>query len=215
MKKKPIIIGSSGASGMPLLLSCLKIIRETPKYESHLIMTKSALLTLRHECGFSPEQIQSLADQWHPIENIGAKPASGSFPTAGMIIVPCSMKTLAGIHSGYSDNLLLRAADVTLKEQRPLVLAVRESPFSAIHLRNMADLAALPGVRICPPMFTYYQKPETIKEMTEQIAARLLEPFGLEIKDCQKWKGMENEDNTRNLYGTSVNRQNRSADQAI
>lgn len=125
----------------------------------------------------------------HPGE-IGAKPASGSFKTEGMLIVPCSMKTIAGIHSGYADNLILRAADVTVKEQRTLVLAARETPLSGIHLRNLYELSMLPGVRIIPPMLTFYHKPESIDDMVYHIAAKLLEPFGIEAKEYRRWNGL-------------------------
>lgn len=152
--KKRIVVGAAGASGLPLLYDCLRIIREADNWESLLILSDSAKLTLRHETDLELEEIYGLADQVFEPEEIGAGPASGSFRTEGMLIVPCSMKTLAGIHSGYADNLLLRAADVTLKEQRRLVLAVRETPLSAIHLRNMQELAMIPGVHIIPPMLT-------------------------------------------------------------
>ena len=121
---------------------------------------------------------------------VGAPPASGSWPAAGMLVVPCSMKTAAGICAGYADNLLLRAADVTIKEHRPLVLAARETPMSAIHLRNLHELAMLPTVRIIPPMLTFYHKPETIDEMVYHIAAKLVEPFGVEAKEYRRWQGL-------------------------
>lgn len=123
-------------------------------------------------------------------KDIGAGPASGSFRTEGMLIVPCSMKTVAGIHSGYADNLILRAADVTIKEQRTLVLAARETPLSAIHLRNLSELATIPGVRIIPPMMTFYHQPENIEEMTYHIAAKLVEPFGIEAREYRRWTGL-------------------------
>ena len=107
-----------------------------------------------------------------------------------MLIVPCSMKTVAGIHSGYADNLILRAADVMLKEQRTLVLAARETPLSAIHLRNLSELAMIPGVRIIPPMMTFYHQPENIEEMTYHIAAKLVEPFGIEAREYRRWTGL-------------------------
>ena len=107
-----------------------------------------------------------------------------------MLVVPCSMKTAAGICAGYADNLLLRAADVTIKEHRPLVLAARETPMSAIHLRNLHELAMLPTVRVIPPMLTFYHKPETIDEMVYHIAAKLVEPFGVEAKEYRRWQGL-------------------------
>ena len=191
--KKLIVVGATGASGLPLLYDCLKIIKETKNWESILIMSDSAKLTLKHEMNLLPEEIYNLADLVFEPDEIGSKTASGSFHTEGMLIVPCSMKTLAGIHSGYADNLLLRTADVTLKEQRPLVLAVRETPLSAIHLRNMQELSMIPGVHIIPPMLTYYIQPKSIEEMTYHIAAKLLEPFGIEAPAYQRWEGLPSE----------------------
>ena len=121
-------MAATGASGIPILKECLQIIRQDQEYESVLIMSRSAVLTLEHEMDCKKEEIERLADQVYDPEEIGAGPASGSYRTAGMLIVPCSMKTVAGICSGYADNLILRAADVTIKEQRPLVLAARETP---------------------------------------------------------------------------------------
>ena len=188
--KKRIIIGATGASGLPILIQCLKLIREQENFESYLIMTDSAKLTLEHETKIREEEVEKLADHVFDPGEIGAGPASGSFKTEGMLIVPCSMKTIAGIHSGYADNPVLRAADVTIKEQRPLVLAARETPLSAIHLRNLQELAMIPGVRIIPPMMTFYHIPESIEEMTYHIAAKLLEPFGIEAKEYRRWSGL-------------------------
>ncbi|MGN0404565.1 MAG: UbiX family flavin prenyltransferase [Bariatricus sp.] len=188
--KSRIIVGATGASGLPLLIECLKMIREDGNYESCLIMSESARITLRHETNLTEEEVYALADDVFEPEEIGAGPASGTYRTAGMLVVPCSMKTLAGIHSGYADNLLLRAADVTLKEQRMLVLAVRETPLSPIHLRNMQELSMIPGVRIIPPMLTYYIRPQSVEEMTFHSAAKLLEPFGMEVPDYRRWKGL-------------------------
>ena len=193
MEKKRIIVGASGASGMPILAECLQIIRQTPQYESCLIMTKSAVLTLEQETSYGKEDMEDLADYVFLPEQIGAGPASGSFKTAGMVIVPCSMKTAAGICSGYTDNLLLRAADVTIKEQRPLVLAARETPLSAVHLRNLYELSRIPGVRIVPPMLTFYHRPESIGDMVHHIAAKLLEPFGIEAEGYRRWEGISGE----------------------
>lgn len=188
--KKRLIIGATGASGMPILIQCLKLMKEQDDFESYLIMTDSAKLTLEHETKMKIEEIEQLADHVIDSREIGAGPASGSFKTEGMLIVPCSMKTIAGIHSGYADNLVLRAADVTIKEHRPLVLAARETPLSAIYLRNLQELAMIPGVHIIPPMMTFYHMPETIEEMTYHIAAKLLEPFGIEAKEYRRWTGI-------------------------
>lgn len=189
-EKKRLIIGATGASGIPVLQKCLELIKEEEDYESWLILTKSGELTCKQESCLSVEVIKKLADYCLNPEEIGAEPASGSFKTCGMLVVPCSMKTVAGIRSGYADNLLLRAADVTMKEQRPLVLAARETPMSAIHLRNLYELSMIPGVHIIPPMLTFYQKPENIDEMVYHIAAKLLEPFGIEAKEYKRWNGL-------------------------
>ena len=189
-EKKRLIVGATGASGIPILQKCLELIKEEDDYESWLILTKSGELTCKQESCLSVEVIKKLADYCLNPEEIGAEPASGSFKTCGMLVVPCSMKTVAGIRSGYADNLLLRAADVTMKEQRPLVLAARETPMSAIHLRNLYELSMIPGVHIIPPMLTFYQKPENIDEMVYHIAAKLLEPFGIEAKEYKRWNGL-------------------------
>ena len=194
MEKKKIIVGATGASGLPLLIECLKLIRRAEGFSSILLMTRSAKLTLQHESDMKASEAAGLADETFGIDEIGAGPASGSYHATGMLIVPCSMKTLAGICSGYADNLLLRAADVMLKEKRPLVLAVRESPLSAIHLRNMHELSLLPTVHIVPPMMVFYNHPRTLEEMLQQVAARLLAPFGLISKEDRCWQGLsENE----------------------
>lgn len=190
MEKKRIIIGATGASGIPVLRTCLQLIQESEEYESYLIMSDAAKITLKQETSYTVEDICGCADYMLNTEEIGAAPASGSFRTAGMLIVPCSMKTVAGIHSGYTDNLILRAADVTIKEQRPLVLAARETPLSPIHLRNLYELSMLPGIRIIPPMMTFYHRPDNIEEMMYHIAAKLVEPFGIEAKEYRRWSGI-------------------------
>ena len=187
---KRIIVGATGASGLPILVKCLELIGEQPEYESYLIMSHSAVLTLGQETDLSAEQVEGLADHVLGPDEIGAGPASGSFAAEGMLIVPCSMKTIAGIHGGYAENLILRAADVTIKEQRTLVLAARETPLSPIHLRNMYELSMMPGVRIIPPMMTFYHRPENMEEMIYHIASRLLEPFGIEGKEYRRWTGL-------------------------
>lgn len=184
------MVGASGASGFPVLIKCLELFRQDPEIETHLIMTDSAKLTLLHETAYSVEQVEEMADQVHDIRAVGAGPASGSFRTEGMLVAPCSMKTAAGIHAGYADNLLLRAADVTMKEQRTLVLAARETPLSAIHLRNLQELSMIPGVRIIPPMLTFYHQPESIDEMVYHIAAKLVEPFGVKAEEYRRWNGL-------------------------
>lgn len=187
--RKRLVIGVSGASGIPLAEAVLRHVREIPDLESWLVMTRGAELTLRQESGLSLNRFQSLADVVLDNSDIGAGPASGTFETVGMVIVPCSMKTIAGIWSGYSDNLLLRAADVTLKERRPLILAARESPLSEIHLRNLYELSRM-GAIIVPPMVSFYEKNDSLKAYADRFAARLLTYFGIHQEQDYHWQGM-------------------------
>lgn len=184
--KQRLVIGISGASGAPLAVALLKALKETD-IETHVMITHGGELTLRQEC--SMDSIAELADVVYDNRDIGAGPASGSFKTMGMIVIPCSMKTVAGIHSGYSDNLLLRAADVTLKERRKLVLVARETPFSTIHLRNLYELSMM-GVTIVPPMLSYYQKPENLEEVTHHIVCKVLDQFDIDVPKFRRWEGM-------------------------
>jgi polyprenyl P-hydroxybenzoate/phenylacrylic acid decarboxylase-like protein len=155
-------------------------------WETHLVISSGARRTIKLELTQTYEQIEALATENHDLQNVGASIASGTFKTEGMVVIPCSMKTVAGIAHGYSDNLLLRAADVTLKENRPLVLVARETPLSSIHLKNMLTLANY-GVRILPPMMTFYNKPKTIKSMQVHIIGKVLNEFGIEVPDFKRW----------------------------
>ena len=183
-EKMRLIVGVSGASGIPAAVDVLNCLRAAG-VETHLIVTRGACETIRLETGEEPERLKALADVVYEPEETGGAPASGTFRTMGMIVVPCSMKTLAGIHSGYCDNLLLRAADVTLKERRPLVLAVRECPFSTIHLRNMYELSQA-GARICPLMLSFYNQPDSLRAAVRHMTGKLLDPFGLECEDFHR-----------------------------
>lgn len=175
---------------MPVLQECLRLIKEDQTFEIHLIMTDSAITTINSELNSDIKAITELADVVYDNHDIGAGPASGSFKSEGMLVVPCSMKTLAGIHSGYSDNLLLRSADVMIKEQRPLILGVREAPFSPIHLRNMYELSVCQNVKVIPLMMGFYQKPETIDDMVKQIAYKMVEPLGVNCDQYKRWNGL-------------------------
>ncbi|HJB99266.1 MAG TPA: UbiX family flavin prenyltransferase [Candidatus Flavonifractor merdavium] len=188
-EKRRLVVGVSGASGAPLALACLEELRRHPEWEVHLIVSAGAAETLRWESSRSLEEMKALAHTCYETGNIGAGPASGTFRTEGMLIVPCSMKTVAGICCGYADNLLLRAADVTIKEGRPLVLVARESPLSAIHLRNLAELSRIPGVTILPPMMTFYNRRATIEEMTHHLVCKMLERFGIQPNGFRRWTG--------------------------
>ena len=196
MQKKRLVVGISGASGAPIAVEVLRQLRAIEMVESHLMITKGGLMTLRQETGLSPEELAGLADVFYENDRIGAALASGSFATEGMLVVPCSMKTVAGIVSGYSDNLLLRAADVTLKERRKLVLVARESPLSSIHLRNMYELSRM-GAVIMPPVMTYYRQADSVQEMTRNFVQRLLVQFGMKQEEWE-WTG-EEKDSTRSV----------------
>ena len=175
-----LIIGISGASGVVMGYALLKALRAA-EVETHLVVTEAAERTLACETSLKAEDLKGLADAFYDPRDMAARIASGSFVTDGMIVVPCSMKSVAGIANGFSDNLLLRAADVCVKEKRPLVLAARETPLSPIHLRNLQTLAGLPKVWIMPPMMTWYMKPQSIEEMEHHLVAKMLAPFGIEV----------------------------------
>ena len=190
---KQLIVGVSGASGAPLAVELLRQLHERhPEVETHLIITKGGAMTLSQETDVSLEELKSLASVCHDNSNIGAAPASGSFKTMGMIVVPCSMKTVAGVVSGYSDNLLLRAADVCMKERRKLVLAAREAPLSTVHLRNLYEASQL-GAVILPPVLTYYSHPATLADCTRHTVGRILSQFDLDEESYQ-WEGMDEND---------------------
>lgn len=187
---KRIVIGISGASGFPLATCLLNELKKMPDVETHLVYTYGAELTAKQESGFEPEQIRALADVCYDNFNIGAAIASGTFLTEGMIVLPCSMKTLSGIAHGFSENLLLRAADVTIKEQRKLILAVRETPLSPIHLENMLAVSRLHNVYVMPPVITYYmngQEPINVSDMERHMVGKMLQPFGIEMEGFRRW----------------------------
>lgn len=189
MLKKRIIIGISGASGAPLAIELLKQLRDIPEVETHLICSRCGEMTVAHETGLKLDDVAKLADCLHPSDALGAAPASGSFRTEGMAIIPCSMKTLAGIVTGYSDTLLLRAADVTMKERRRLALVPRECPLSTLHLRNLTTASEL-GAMILPPVPAYYRHCETIEDTNRHIAGKILAYFDLVEEPVYEWQGM-------------------------
>ena len=174
-----LVVGVSGASGAGLAVTLLQAMRERTDWQTHLVVTGGALRTIRHELDLDLADIAAMADECHRLDDIGAAIASGTFRAEGMVIVPCSMKTLAGVAHGYSDNLLLRAADVTLKERRKLVLVARETPPSLIHLKNMTTMAEL-GAVVLPPMLTYYNHPQSMQDMNDHIVGQVLSEFGIQ-----------------------------------
>jgi flavin prenyltransferase len=183
--KKRLVVGISGASGVTLGIELLKALRTHPEWESHLVVSKMAERTILLETRYGIEEVRSLADKLYDICDLSANISSGTFKTEGMAIIPCSMKTAAGIACGYSDNLLLRAADVTIKEGRKLVIAARECPLSAVHLGNLLTLSKL-GAVIMPPMLTFYNDPQSINDMINHIVGKILGCFGIE-HDYKKW----------------------------
>ncbi|CDB33432.1 3-octaprenyl-4-hydroxybenzoate carboxy-lyase [Eggerthella sp. CAG:209] len=184
---KRIVVGISGASGTHLACRFVSQLKQYTECEVHVVVTDSGRLTASYEEPELFDKALALADNVHSNASLGESIASGTFKTEGMVIIPCSMKTVAGIASGYSDNLLLRAADVTLKEQRPLVLVARETPMNAIHLRNLAQLASVPGITLMPPMMTYYHNPQTIDDMEDQLIGKIFDRFGLEYPPFERW----------------------------
>ena len=188
MAKKRIIVGISGASGIRLGIAVLEILRGIPDWEIHLIMTRGAEVTLGYESDMAPDTVKALADVVHPIDNLAASVSSGTFKTEGMIIAPCSMKTVAGVACGYSENLLLRAADVVVKEKRRLLIMPRESPLSSIHLKNLLTLSDL-GAVILPPVPAFYQKPADMNSVVKHITGRALGYFGIETDFIRPWDG--------------------------
>ena len=181
-----LIVAITGASGSVYGVRLLEMLRGTG-IETHLVLSRWAARTLVHETSYSPEQVQALADVVHPLTDQGASISSGSFLTMGMVVAPCSMRTLAAIAHGLGDNLIHRAADVILKERRKLVLAVREAPLSEIHLENMLKLSRM-GVVISPPVPALYTRPQSIDEMVNYTAARLLDQLGIHL-DVSRWTG--------------------------
>lgn len=194
---KRLVVGISGGSGIPIAAELLRQLKKVEEIETHLVYTRGAEITAGQESDIPMEEIVSLADVVYDNSNIGAHIASGTFKIMGMVVVPCSMKTVAGIHSGYTDNLLLRAADVTLKERRKLLLVARECPLNTIHLRNMYELSQM-GVEIVPPMLTYYNHPKTVEDCTRHIVGKILDRFDIEGEDFKRWNGCIEQNNLQN-----------------
>lgn len=182
-----IIIGISGASGVVMGYELLKALRAAD-IETHLVVTEAAERTLACETSLRLEDLVALADASYDPQDMAARIASGSFSTDGMIVMPCSMKTLAGIVSGYADNLLLRAADVCLKEGRKVVLVPRETPLSLVHLRNMKAAAEV-GCAIVPPMLTFYGDADTVEKQIAHIVSKVLAQFGIPYEGGMRWNG--------------------------
>jgi 4-hydroxy-3-polyprenylbenzoate decarboxylase len=184
-----VVVAITGASGAVYGQRLLQVLADRPDVETHLIASSAGMATASHELGVGPDELRAFADVVHKPAEIGASIASGSFRTAGMIVAPCSIKTLSAIANSYSAELISRAADVTLKERRPLVLLVRETPFHVGHLRLMLA-AAEAGAIIAPPVPAFYQRPTTIEELVDHTVRRALAHLGLDDAGVRPWEGL-------------------------
>jgi 4-hydroxy-3-polyprenylbenzoate decarboxylase len=180
-----LTVGMTGATGAIYGVRILEVLRDTP-VETHLIMSSWARKTIVAEVGRKPDEVAGLADFVYEEDNQAARLSSGSFLTGGMLVAPCSMKTLAAIANGYAENLIQRSADVCLKEGRKLLLLVRESPLNVIHLENMTRLARM-GVVIMPPVPSFYARPRSLDEMIDHTVGRALDHFGIELNLVRRW----------------------------
>ncbi len=182
-----LIVGMTGSTGAVFGIRLLEALKHA-EVESHLIISKWAQRTLEHETRHTVEQVRALATVVHSQGDMGASISSGSFITEGMVVIPCSVRTLGGIANGYGEHLVHRAADVILKERRRLVLVVRETPLSEIHLENMLKLARM-GVVMLPPMPAFYNHPQTVEDIVDHIVFRVLDQFGIAVPFAKRWDG--------------------------
>jgi 4-hydroxy-3-polyprenylbenzoate decarboxylase len=189
-RPRRLVIAITGATGAVYGVRLLQQLAAIGGIETHLVISDAANLTLHQEVGMGRRDVEALADVVHNNRDVGASIASGSFQSDGMIVAPCSMKTLAAVALGLSDNLVARAADVVLKERRRLVLMVRETPFNLAHLRNMTAVTEMGGI-IFPPLPSFYHRPASIEEMVDHTVARVIDLFGVEHALAPRWAGMK------------------------
>ena len=192
---KRLVVGISGASGVTYGVRLLQVLKDTD-YETHLIISKSGELNIQIETDYDPADVKAMADYVYDHKNIAASLASGSFLTAGMVVVPCTIKTLSGIANSYNENLLVRAADVTLKEKRKLALVVRETPLHKGHLR-LLTMAADMGAHILPPVPSFYHMPKTIEDIIDQTIGKIFDFMGIEHNLFNRW-GEESKNTEKN-----------------
>jgi polyprenyl P-hydroxybenzoate/phenylacrylic acid decarboxylase-like protein len=185
-----LIIGITGASGAIYGIRLLEVLAAMKEVETHLIISAAGEENISHETGWKPSEVKALANVCYDINDIGARISSGSFKRDGMVVAPCSMKTLAALANSYSDNLMVRAADITLKERKRLVLLAREAPLHLGHLRNMVRLTEI-GAIIFPPVPAFYHKPQTIKDLIDYTVGRLLDLFDIQHNLFRRWEGLE------------------------
>jgi len=188
--KKRLIVGITGATGAAYGVELLKTIRTIPGWESHVILSDAGALNLWHELAMKRKELEKLADAAYHPKDIAATIASGSYLTEGMVIAPCSMKTLAAVAHAHADDLIARAADVVLKERRRLVLVPRETPLNLAHLRNMTAVTEMGGI-IFPPVPAFYAKPKSLDELVAHSVARVLDLFGVHSPKLARWRGMK------------------------
>lgn len=187
--RQRLIVAITGATGAIYGVRLLEHLRKHGQVETHLMVSEAGVLNLHQELDMRRKDVEALADVVHNVRDVGACIASGSFASTGMVVAPCSMKTLAAVAHGLSDNLITRAADVVLKERRRLVLMVRETPFNLAHLRNMTSVTEMGGV-IFPPLPGFYQRPASMEEMVDHTLGRVLDMFGISMQLTPEWQGM-------------------------
>jgi 4-hydroxy-3-polyprenylbenzoate decarboxylase len=195
-RPRRFVVAITGATGAVYGVRLLHALSAMPGVETHLVLSDAASLTLHQETGLQRKDVEALAHVVHKNRDIGAAIASGSFLSDGMVVAPCSMKTLAAVAHGLSDNLVARAADVMLKERRRLILMVRETPFNLAHLRNMTAVTEMGGI-IFPPLPSFYHRPATIDEMVGHTVSRVIDLLGLEQDGAPRWGGMRSEGGTQ------------------
>jgi polyprenyl P-hydroxybenzoate/phenylacrylic acid decarboxylase-like protein len=181
-----LVVGMTGSSAPQLGVALLRHLRELGTVETHFVMSEGARQSLALEADLGPDDLRPYVDVWYEPGNLGAAISSGSFLTLGMAVVPCSMRTLGAIASGNSQDLLTRAADVTLKERRPLVLMTRETPLNLVHIRNM-ETATLAGATVVPPVLAFYHRPTTIDDLVDHLVGKVLDQFGLRHELFRRW----------------------------
>jgi 4-hydroxy-3-polyprenylbenzoate decarboxylase len=184
-----LIVAITGASGAVYGVRLLQLLREVPGMRTHLVVTPAGWMNIEHEMSLPRRDVEALADTVHAVRDVGASIASGSFQTDGMVVAPCSMRTLGSIAHGLSDNLVTRAADVALKERRRLVLMVRETPLNLAHLRNMTAVTEMGGM-IFPPVPAFYNAPQTVQDLVDHTVGRVLDVLGIEQSVSPAWPGL-------------------------
>lgn len=201
--RKRLVVGITGATGAVYGLRILEVLRSLEAWETHLVISDAGALNIRHELTLTRSEVQALADVVHGIDDIGASIASGAFRTEAMIIAPCSMKTLAAVAHGFGDNLISRAADVTLKERRRLVVVPRETPLNLAHIRNMAIITEMGGI-VFPPLPAFYNLAKSLSEMVDESVGRILGLAGIETTGlCPPWEGVGHKRNAVALSPSS------------